>query len=56
MVQRIDENSENSLVNARKAKGELIKHYDNVSQNRSCILKMFCILIIFSIFWILFVV
>jgi syntaxin 5 len=56
MVRRIDTDTEMALVNAEKAKKELVIHYDNVSSYRSLIFKIFCILMVFAILYILFVV
>lgn len=56
MVRRIDEDSEMTLENAEKAKKEIVTHYNNISSYRKTIIKIFCFLMIFVFFYILFVV
>lgn len=56
MVRRIDEDSEMTLDNAEKAKKEIVTHYNNISSYRGTLIKIFCFLMLFVVFYILFVV
>ena len=55
MVERIDENAEQALYDIEGAKKEIREIYENTSNNRTLILKIFFILLIFCTFYILFV-
>ena len=55
LVERIDENAEQSLHDIEGAKKEIREIYENTSNNRTLILKIFFILLIFCTFYILFV-
>lgn len=53
---RIDQNMENTLVNMERGHSELLKYFDTVSSNRWLILKIFAVLIVFLVFFMVFVV
>jgi len=54
MVQRIDENVDSSLHNVRQGQSELLKYYNIISSNRSLIIKVFLMLMLFIGFFIVF--
>jgi syntaxin 5 len=54
LVERIDEDIENSADNAEKAHNILLKTYEKVSSNRGLYLKIFGILGLFALFFFLF--
>ncbi|ORM41919.1 Integral membrane protein sed5 [Babesia sp. Xinjiang] len=54
MIQRIDADTEDSLDNVISAQSELSRYYKRISSNRTLLLKIFCILVAFVIFYILF--
>ncbi|CCH44842.1 Syntaxin-5 [Wickerhamomyces ciferrii] len=53
VIQRIDNNVEDIDLNIQGAQRELFKYFNNISNNRWMFLKIFGILIIFFILWIL---
>ena len=55
LVERIDENAESALHDIEGAKKEIGEIYDNTSNNRTLILKIFFILLVFCTFYIIFV-
>lgn len=55
LVERIDQNAEQSLYDIEGAKKELRQVYEDTSNNRKLILKIFFILLVFCTFYILFV-
>ena len=55
LVERIDSNAEQSLYDIEGAKKELRQVYEDTSNNRKLMLKIFFILLVFSTFYILFV-
>lgn len=52
---RIDDNMEESLANVEGARSALLRHLNQISSNRWLLIKIFAILIIFMIVFILFV-
>ena len=56
MTIRIDENITTSLQNVESGHGELLKYFDKLSSNQWLILKIFAVLIAFSVFFVVFVV
>ncbi|RLM98567.1 syntaxin-32 [Panicum miliaceum] len=52
---RIDENMDDSLVNVEGAQEQLLKHLDNISSNRWLMSKIFIVLIIFLLIFVLFI-
>lgn len=54
LVERIDEDVENSISNADKAHAMLLKTYEKASSNRGLYLKIFGILAVFILFFVLF--
>lgn len=52
IVERIDHNSERTSINVDKGKKEIKSIYDDVSSNRMLILKVFAIIIVFSVFYV----
>ena len=55
LVVRIDKNAEEALYDIEGAKKELRELYENTSSNRSLMLKIFFLLLVFVTFYILFV-
>jgi len=53
-VQRIDSNVEESQLNIEAAHGELLKYFQSVTNNRWLMIKIFAVLIIFFIVFIVF--
>jgi len=56
MVQRIDSNVEEAAINVESAHMELLKYFRSISNNRWLALKVFGILIVFFIIFIVFLV
>ena len=54
LVERVDEDVEAAVSNAERARELLLKTYENVSSNRALYTKVFAILFLFAIFFILF--
>jgi syntaxin 5 len=54
LVERVDEDVEAAVSNADRARELLLKTYENVSSNRALYTKVFAILFLFIIFFILF--
>ncbi|CAH6723615.1 integral membrane protein Sed5p [[Candida] jaroonii] len=52
-IQRIDQNVEDINLNISGAQRELLKYYNNISSNRWLFLKIFGVLIIFFLIWVL---
>lgn len=55
LVERIDTNTENALYDLEGAKKELREVYEDTSNTRKLMMKIFFILILFCTFYILFV-
>ncbi|KAF4991787.1 syntaxin 5 [Fusarium heterosporum] len=53
MIQRIDANTEDVVDNVEGAQRELLKYWNRVSSNRWLIAKMFGVLMIFFLLWVL---
>lgn len=53
-VFRIDANVEATELNVEAAHGELLKYFQSVTSNRWLIIKIFCVLIIFFIVFVVF--
>ncbi|TLS21887.1 uncharacterized protein PpBr36_09318, partial [Pyricularia pennisetigena] len=53
MIQRIDANTEDVVDNVEGAQRELLKYWSRVSGNRMLIAKMFGVLMIFFLLWVL---
>ncbi|RPA80888.1 t-SNARE [Ascobolus immersus RN42] len=53
MVQRIDQDVEDTVVHIEGAQAELMKYWKSVSSNRMLFLKMFGVLMIFFLLWVL---
>ena len=53
MVQRIDDNVMDMQVNVEGAHSQLLKYYQSISSNRMLMLKMFAVLIVFFMAFIL---
>ena len=51
---RIDANVEATELNVEAAHGELLKYFQSVTSNRWLIIKVFCVLIIFFIIFVVF--
>jgi syntaxin 5 len=52
---RIDENMDGTLVNVEGAHGQLLKHLNNISSSMWMMSKIFILLIIFLLIFVLFV-
>ena len=55
LVERIDNNAEEALYDIEGAKQELREVYEDTSNNRALMLKIFFILVVFCTFYILFI-
>jgi syntaxin 5 len=53
MIQRIDANTEDVVDNVQGAQKELLKYWSRVSSNRWLIAKMFGVLMVFFLLWVL---
>ncbi|KAF3903333.1 Syntaxin-5 [Arthrobotrys entomopaga] len=53
MIQRIDANTEDVVSNVSGAQRELLKYWGRVSSNRWLVVKMFGVLMIFFLLWVL---
>lgn len=56
MIERIDENIDNSANHIERGHTELMKYLHNVSSNRMLIVKLFLVLIVFAVIFIVFFV
>ena len=54
MIGRMDHNVEDSLMNVHAAHGEILKYFQSVSSNRWLMFKVFGVLIVFFIMFVLF--
>lgn len=55
MTQRIDENIDETLGNVDNAKQQLMKYLNNISSNRWLMMKVFMILMVFLVLFIVFI-
>ena len=55
LVERIDNNAEEALYDIEGAKNELQQVYEDTSNSRKLMLKIFFILVVFCTFYILFI-
>merc|ERR1719478_1869069 len=55
MIQRIDHDVDDTTDNMNAAQDNLLKYFHHISSNRSLILKVFCILIFFVVFFVIFI-
>ncbi|RMX35535.1 hypothetical protein pdam_00003809 [Pocillopora damicornis] len=53
-IERIDANVEETELNVEAAHGELLKYFQSVTSNRWLIIKIFCVLIIFFVVFVVF--
>lgn len=53
MIQRIDANTDDVVSNVSGAQRELLKYWSRVSSNRWLVVKMFGVLMIFFLLWVL---
>lgn len=51
MLQRIDENVDDSLINITEGHAQLQKYWRNLSSNRGLMLRVFAVMIFFIILW-----
>uniref|UniRef100_A0AC34QYV1 t-SNARE coiled-coil homology domain-containing protein n=1 Tax=Panagrolaimus sp. JU765 TaxID=591449 RepID=A0AC34QYV1_9BILA len=54
MIARIDSNVEHTSINVEAAHHELLKYFNNISKNRWLIIKVFGVLLVFIVFFIIF--
>lgn len=52
---RLDENVDDTLANVEGAQGQLLKYLNSISSNRWLIIRIFMVLAIFLIFFIVFI-
>jgi len=55
MVERIDTNIQDVELNVEAAHSEILKYFQSVSKNRWLMIKIFGVLILFFVFFVLFV-
>lgn len=55
MAMRIDENVEDALGNVDAGQAQLLKYLNTISSNRWLIMKVFFVLMIFLVFFLVFV-
>ncbi|XP_019626011.1 PREDICTED: syntaxin-5-like [Branchiostoma belcheri] len=53
-VQRIDDNVEDTVLNVEAAHGEILKYFQSISSNRWLMIKVFGVLIVFFIIFVVF--
>jgi len=56
LIERIDHNVDNTVVNVDRAQNELLKYLSSVSSNRWLIVKLFLVLVVFVVLFIVFFV
>jgi len=56
LIERIDDNVNNTVVNVDRAQSELLKYLSSVSSNRWLIVKLFLVLVVFVVLFIVFFV
>lgn len=56
MAVRIDENIEETLQNVEGAQAHLLKYLNTISSNRWLIMKIFAVLMVFLVFFVVFIV
>jgi syntaxin 5 len=54
MVERIDTNIQDVEMNVEAAHGEIVKYFQSISNNRWLMIKIFAVLILFFIFFVVF--
>jgi syntaxin 5 len=54
MVERIDTNIQDVEMNVEAAHGEIVKYFQSISSNRWLMIKIFAVLILFFIFFVVF--
>ncbi|GAB1600210.1 syntaxin-5-like [Argonauta hians] len=54
MVNRIDSNVDSAELNIEMAHGEILKYFQSVSSNRWLMFKIFCVLIVFFLIFVIF--
>ncbi len=54
MVERIDSNVQDAELNIEAAHGQILKYFQSVSKNRWLMIKIFGVLIMFFIFFVIF--
>jgi syntaxin 5 len=55
MIQRIDHDVDDTAENMNAAQDHLLKYFHHISSNRALIMKVFCILIFFVVFFVVFI-
>jgi syntaxin 5 len=55
MAMRIDENVDDALVNVESGQAQLLKYLNTISSNRWLIMKVFFVLVLFLLFFIVFI-
>ena len=53
MVSRIDDNVEETLTNVEAAHTELLKYFKGITSNRWLMIKIFAVVLVFFIFFII---
>ena len=54
MVERIDANVQDTEINVEAAHGEILKYFQSITSNRWLMIKIFGVLILFFIFFVVF--
>ena len=55
MTMRIDENVEDALANVDAGQAQLLKYLNTISSNRWLIMKVFFVLMVFLVFFLVFI-
>ena len=51
LLQRVDENLDDSLVNVREGHAQLLRYMRNLRSNRGLVVRVFAILLFFVVVW-----
>ena len=51
MLQRVDENLDDSLINVREGHAQIQRYWRNMSSNRGLMMKIFAIVFFFIVMW-----
>ena len=56
MIERIDQRTDESLLNLERGKLEIEKYHKSVHSNRNLGIKVFMIFVLFFVFWVVFLI
>ena len=51
MLQRVDEQTEDALVNVTEGHAQILKYWNSLRGNRALAMKVFAVLMVFIVFW-----